>query len=595
MFKAFGKKEAKEDLREKYSYEALKSYVSDDLEHLRKYELDDKREDYRRKSLIKTSKNCGKGDLGAKLSMKDHILNLITKYGINENTIDYAISFKSPKTAEIKFYIILFQYKKSFKYKALGAIIKKYNLDEFRELDDEMVCVITEDDINKIYEYENVYITFEDKLEILVQLLYQDTKGLGVIDEIRDHFCDGLSLGVSGVPYDFVGKLSEMELRNDDFDVSKFKLSYESIWLYFEGKEIYLEFLSFGSQKELERVCRLMYHYKDAPQLTRRDGYGFNHMADLSRIAVFRPPFSEGWCAFIRKFDVDADLNTLISGENSDIIIELLDLIAKAKVKLAITGPQGTGKTTLLVAYIKKMYQNITLRVWEDYFESFLRLKMPRRNIMTIKKTGSINGEKGLDAMKKSNGQATIISEVAEDEVIRYIVKIALAASETVLYTNHSNTPEDLPQYLVTGAVNAGAFTNEDKALDEVLKTLGMDAHLYKSTEGERCIERLVEYVVEDTDDSFDILEIDKIKKLSTTEQKLDILLSLMTKMSITKSNTKKYSAVDIIHYDFENKKYVVVNKLSEKRKKEIMKNLLKKDGERFIQLVNKMEAQIAE
>ena len=588
MFKPKVKKQLSDsELRNKYSLFNLQEFVSNYLEHLRTYEIDDKREDYRRRNLIKISKNCGKGDLGAKLSMKSYILDLIcNNYGVNEDNINMIIDFYDVQTAQEKFDILLYVYKKEFKYKALETLIEKYNLSEFREVDGEISCSIIDEDIDKIYEEENPILSFEDKLNIIVQYIYQNTKGLGAIDEIRDQFCDGLSLGVSGVPFDFVSKLNEMTIKDSNADLSEYKISYDSIWLYYKGKEVHLKFSGFRSQHELERICRLMYQYKDAPQLTRRDGYGFNHMADLSRISVFRPPFSEGWCAFLRKFDFDPSLNSIITGNNCEMVIRLVNFIAKSKQKIAVTGQQGTGKTTLLIAVIKKMYANVTLRIWEDYFESFLRMKMPTRNIMTIKRTGGITGEQGLDSLKKSNGQMTIISEVAEDEVIKYIMKVALAASESIYFTNHSNSADELVSSFVDGLINTGASTNEEKAEVLVLKALDFDIHLYKSAEGVRCIERITEFVILD-DDKDDInTNILESTKNATQDQKMDMLLLLMSKMVDNGSNKRHYKAVDIIRYDFINNKYIMVNDISENRKNDIVKKLIEADKEKFLKFL---------
>ncbi|OPJ59767.1 ATPase, T2SS/T4P/T4SS family [Clostridium oryzae] len=597
-------KEGKDSLERKFSFEEVKKYTEDSLERLRRYESDisDLREfkkmEHKRRTLLKVAQNCGKGDIAAKEYMKRYITDLITiNYGINENNIDLVLNFNSPENVEDKFYIILFKYKKKYRYEALTKLLQEYRLDEFREINGDMACTILSEDIEKIFHIEKPLLTFEDKLNILVQKIYQETKGLGVIDELRDMFSDGLSLGVSGVPADFIGKLSDMEIRQNIDTLNDYNKSYESIWLYYNGKEIHLKFLSFGSQHELERVCRLIYRYHDAPSLTRSDGYGFNYMADLSRVAVFRPPFVEGWCAFIRKFDRDPELDTLFKGENYDIVKEFLHYLGRGKQKVVITGQQGTGKTTLLIAIIRRMYSNVTLRVWEDYFEAFLRLKMPNRNIMTIRKTAYIKGEKGIDALKKSNGQVTIITEAAEDEHIKYIVKVSEVASETILYTHHANNIDSLVSSLRNGAVNTGAFTNEDIAEAEVLKTLGFDVHLKKTPDGKRYIERITEFIIED--DGRDMYEeLINVEQSGDVQQQNKIMFEMIKEIYIANSKTRKrYKAVDIIRYDMDSGRYIVVNKLSDKKKKAIMNNLLLQDKSKFkafiITMENLMETEV--
>ena len=86
----------------------------------------------------------------------------------------------------------------------------------------------------------------------MVHRLYQLYKGNGVIDEIRDMHIDGVSGGVSGIPKDCAGNEESM------LDMPK---SYESVWIFFRGKSVHLSFLSFGSEKELIRVCKNIYKY----------------------------------------------------------------------------------------------------------------------------------------------------------------------------------------------------------------------------------------------------------------------------------------------------------------------------------------------
>ena len=64
--------------------------------------------------------------------------------------------------------------------------------------------VITDDEIGQIYDQENFHLAFTDKLEIVVQRLYQKYKGYSSIDEVRDMNIDGVSGGVSGLPESFL-------------------------------------------------------------------------------------------------------------------------------------------------------------------------------------------------------------------------------------------------------------------------------------------------------------------------------------------------------------------------------------------------------
>ena len=86
-------------------------------------------------------------------------------------------------------------YKNEFGNEALTNIINKYNLADLRYIKgNEKPCyVITEEDIDKIFEKENFILTYDDKLKVLVQRIYESYKGYSVIDEIREMNIDGVS------------------------------------------------------------------------------------------------------------------------------------------------------------------------------------------------------------------------------------------------------------------------------------------------------------------------------------------------------------------------------------------------------------------
>ncbi|ARC83098.1 type II/IV secretion system family protein [Clostridium argentinense CDC 2741] len=602
-FKSFFKKSKSQQIEtvEKFSLDRLKTYVESTIDSLLRNSIVDfaTEDDYekqlnRRKTLIGVSKKCGLGDIGAKQYMKSFIMDLITQsYGVNEENIDYIFNFSQPTTVQDMFEIILHKYKLQYNYEALNELIKHYELDTLKTRENgEIQCFITDEDIKYIFSKETFNFTFEDKLEIITQRLYQDYKGLGVIDEIRDQIIDGLSLGISGVPIDYVGKLLEMEVRLNKKTLDSYKMSYESIWLYNKGKEIHLEFLGFGSQRELERICKIIYKFNDAKQLSRADGYTFNTMADLSRVAVYRPPFAEKWCAFIRKYDFDGDLDTIIEGENSEIVKQLSSFLAKSKQKISVTGAQGSGKTTFLVALIKAMYANTTLRVWEDFFEAYLSLKLPNRNILAIRKTLTISGEKGLDALKKSNGQVTIIPEAAEDEVIKYLIKVALVASESVMFTHHAEDADELVEAFRNSAINTGAFSDENIAEKQILRVLNFDIHLktYQNGEkyGKRYIERITEFIRLD-EKPFP----DNLKGENDLNKKFDILYETVKMYFERMSGAKKYKAVNIVEYDTLNDRYIVKNNISQDRIKQIYNNLMSEDQEKFILFVKELDNMI--
>lgn len=342
-----------------YTLEKMIEFVKRRLDEITKINLYDiglseeelKRRKNKKYELKKALKGCTYGDVNDKKYVKELIFDLLYKeYGVSESNISKAIPFDIPSllTPQDKFDILLYQYKKDFGYEALTQIIKKYDLARLKYVQGETKpsYVITSEEIDEIYEKENPNLLFEDKLNVVVQRVYQHYKGYSSIDEIRDMNIDGVSGGVSGLPESFLSQVAQTDADYlDQILENKVPRACDSIWIMFSGKSIRLEFLSFGSESELKRVCQNIYKYNNPGQLSDTNGYKINEMKDGSRVVVVRPSMSETWAFFVRKFDVKrAALEQIIKEPGKEEAIDLLKYLVKGARIISLTGEQGCRK-----------------------------------------------------------------------------------------------------------------------------------------------------------------------------------------------------------------------------------------------------------
>ena len=353
--------EAKVDVDDKtYTLDKMIKFVKQRLDEITKINLYDiglseeelKRRKTKKYELKKALKGCTYGDVNDKKYVKELIFDLLSKeYGVNETNISKVIPFDTPSllTAQDKFDILIHEYKKSFGYEALTEIIKKYNLATLKFVDGESkpCYVITNEEIDDIYEKENFSISFTDKLEVVVQRIYQQYKGYSSIDEIRDMNIDGVSGGVSGLPESFISQVAQTDSADylTQIEEHKVQRACDSIWIMFHGKSIRLAFLSFGTEAELKRVCQNIYKYNNPGQLSDTNGYKINEMKDGSRVVVVRPSMSETWAFFVRKFDVKrATLEQIVLYPGKEDTIALLKYLVKGARIISLTGEQGCRK-----------------------------------------------------------------------------------------------------------------------------------------------------------------------------------------------------------------------------------------------------------
>ena len=588
--------EEKIDVDEKtYTLEKMTAFVKRRLDEITKVNLYDiglseeelKRRKNKKYELKKALKGCTYGDVNDKKYVKTLIYDLLLQeYGVTEINISKAIPFDIPSllTAQDKFDVLIYTYEKEFGYEALTQLIKKYDLATLKYIQGETkpCYVITKEEISDIYDKEQIQLTFKDKLNVVTQRIYQHYKGYSSIDEIRDMNIDGVSGGVSGLPESFLSQVAQTEsdYLNQVLE-NRVPRACDSIWIMFQGKSIRLEFLSFGTESELKRVCQNIYKYNNPGQLSDSNGYKINEMKDGSRVVVVRPSMSETWAFFVRKFDVKrATLEQIIKVPGKEDAINLLKYLVKGARIISLTGEQGCGKTTMLMAMIENIYETMNLRITETAFELHLRKIYPSRNILSMRETETVSGQDCLDVQKKTDGSVNIIGEVATDPVASWMIQSAQVASKFTLFTHHAKTFPDLVTALRNSMLRAGVFKDEKTAEEQVIQVLNFDIHLVKDFRGRRYIERVTECIPIENKNNYTFDH----RNEKTLEGKFDKFLDNVTNYFTKITDRETYKYVNIM--EFVDDGYVITNKISEKNLREMRNNMDESDQEEFDKFV---------
>lgn len=580
-----------------YSLSSMTSFVKDRLHQLTHSQLSDlglHDEEYRRRlhkrsELRRALKGCVSGDVLDKVYVKDFLKQLLVRdLGLNEANIDTAIPFENVTrlTAQDQFEIVLYMYKQRHGEDALSVLLETYDLARPRVIPgygEGGVYAVTAEDIAYMYESEQRPLLFTEKLDIVVQRIYQQYKGFSVVDEIRDQRIDGISGGVSGIhverdegqvkdhfPDDFLGLGS---MKGTEFPAT----GCESVWIFYRGVSLHLAFLSFGTTQELKRVCQNIYKYNHPGQLSEASGYKVNEMKDGSRVVVVRPPFAESWAFFVRKFDLPkASLEQLVTGSGSELVIGMLKYLMKGSRITAITGAQGSGKTTLLMAMVGHIYPTYTLRVQEMAFELHLRKIYSRRNILSFRETEHVSGQAGLDLQKKTDGTVNILGEVASDEVASWMIQMSQVASLFTVFTHHAKTFKDLVQSLRNSLLKSGVFRQEHIAEQQVISVINFDIHMKRDAYGNRFIERITECIPAEHGalPSFNGTEGDRLKR------SMGEFFELGSEHLRRSNEESYYIARNVIEY--QDGRYITASALSEHSIREMAEQMHPEDAEAF-------------
>jgi pilus assembly protein CpaF len=346
---------------------------------------------------------------------------------------------------------------------------------------------VSVEDLENCYQDMNIELTYEEQLDILARLVFQRYKGFGVLDTLLEMNINGCNVGTSGAVLDLDAVAKDPEK------------SVHAVWLYDRGRYVHLAFMNFQSEGELRRIIQLIVRYGSPGPLTAKRGYIVNNMHDKSRVMAMRPPVSEHWACFVRKFTLsDESLEYVIQKPgmtNTEIPMELIKYAMRGEVTTCFSGRQGSGKTTLMRAVVKYIDPRYNIRVLEMAPELYLREIYKTRNILSAQETPTVSATQVQDAFKKSDGAVSMVGEVATDAVALNMIQFAMTGSIFTAFTHHANTAKDLVLTLRNSICAAGNFSNMSVAEKQVIDAVRLDFHLDYGADGDRYVERLTEII----------------------------------------------------------------------------------------------------
>lgn len=511
---------------------------------------------YKRKARINEAlKNCVHGVDAAKALVIDLIRNFIAgKVPPEQVTALLGLDEESEPSNHVKFEILMYRYKKQYGKDALGKWIDKHNFDRERHATggdrvQDMAYYITVEDLNYAYAEEQIELDIEEQIDVLAILVYQQYKGFGILDTLREMNINGFNIGTSG---------SILSIGANSTLPKEFKAN-NSVWLYFRGKYIHLRFMNFGTEDEARRIIQLICRWNNPGPLTAKRGYLVNTMYDKSRVLAVRPPVAEHWAVFIRKFTIsDPSPEYLLIKEytnRGDLPIKLIEFLMRGCITCAVTGRQGSGKTTLMSSIIRYIDPRYTIRVLEMAPELYLREIYSTRNILSLQETTTVSAAECQDALKKSDAAVSIVGEVATDSIAARMIQMGMTASIFTIFSHHANTPKDLVLTLRNSLVNDGGFSNMETAEKQVLDVVKCDIHLDYTPDGKRYVDRISEIV--QLDEGIPYPEYDPE---SPTDS-----MNLITKEYYTRQTDRVgFTTRLIMKYDVATHTYYTVDRFSE-------------------------------
>ncbi len=349
---------------------------------------------------------------------------------------------------------------------------------DHRMLDEIVIQELSEDDI-----------TYATCIDVIVNIVFNKTKYLGVVGTIRDLDIDGFHFGTSGTTRYAVDGNWEAPYKDTN-----------SVWVQVNAKWVPFTFLDFGSVGEMARVVNLISSWGHMAPMSEKVPIKVNDAQDGSRISVGRPPAGESWAAFTRKFSVAVRKMQWLMDKpqvhNYQLPRKLIYYLMRAEETTAFTGQQNTGKTTMMASAIADV-NLVNIRVLEMSFELALREAYPDRDIWTVKNTDYVSAEELQDFLKKTDAYLSMVGEVATNTVAARMIQFCLVASAFTIFSHHGKDDNGLIGGLTNSLVACGEFENHDVAMDNVLDAIKNNVHLDFMTLPDDTVLRYTAYISE--------------------------------------------------------------------------------------------------
>ena len=370
--------------------------------------------------------------------------------------------------------ICLKDLKDEIKEENIDDIIKQYHIDYYHNVyggND------VDDPFYKLFENMvlSEYDDFEVKLDRLVQIIYQELYGLGVIDEICEGHID--ETGVNGKDY---------------------------VWIQVGGLKRKINGLFFQSNQVLARKVSTAISYDSKNDITASDPIVYCQRMNGSRVTAVVPPISKYPIINIRHFHLANVTKVDLVDKNTMTpeLVRFIELVFKGKPNFLIIGQQGSGKSTLLRVLLNEVSDAIGIGTIENMFELNLDDYYPQKNVVALQSTEKYPAAKLFELMLRQNRDIVLLGEIRSSEEAVETINAMLRQCRGSAATFHSSSPtravHDLRNLCMRSAQYKDFLTAQFDVADAI--DLILEGRLDYQT-GKRYINRVA--IVEANDENF--------------------------------------------------------------------------------------------
>lgn len=384
-------------------------------------------------------------------------------------------------------------------------------------------------------------LSYEQCIDVISILVYQNSKGYGKIDTLMQQNIDGLELGTVGA------------IRYRLLNANPNYVTERSCSIQLDAQWIHLSFINFGTVDEIKRLVLNVSNTEGSEALTIKRPTKVVDMYNGSRVTCIRPNVGATWGLFVRSFSagVISVKKWLDKPEvkNWEIVDKLLFYLCQCTENTAVTGQQNTGKTTLMKGLIG-YYPYFNIRVTEMSFELQLNEIYPDRNIFCTRNDEFTSATEVQDILKKTDGYLSMAGEIATNEVAANAMQFGLVASQATMFSHHGKDYMGLIEGLTNALLSSGQFNDRDSAQGLVLDVVKHNVHcdFHKKL---RVVDYIEEIVKGET-----IVPYQDIKVSSDVVSAIDQSTALNREFYQRTTDRVRYTSRKIIRFNHETNTY---------------------------------------
>lgn len=574
VYYIFTREVREERVEVRFSYDSLKQDVKDMINEyvgvsvagLGLAQQESQNQEAKRRAFATSVRECCSGNAGARDSVQEFIrIHLTRERGLNEQNIIHAIPFNRPNDMSAKHLMnAMILHFDGGEDKGFQVLLNEYNIaapkfDNFSNA----YYDITERDVRATFELIGIRLSLEEQIAVLVQGIYEDLFGLGAIDLLNQQkgSVEEIQIGMTGVQaksYNYKHNLVGMEKKQDVVS------SKDAIHVLIHGEVVRMSYLSFGTEDEKQRVIRNLIKGCDAGELTIKNPKISVDAVDGRRLNVGRPPFTDAWVGFVRKFDsvVISSLDEMYTDVgDGEIAVGILRQLVRAGFGIVFTGEMASGKTSLFRAALKETRPDLSIRTIEaGSFELDTRQHLPGRNTLAMRITEWTPEEDVLAFARKTTGNCFCIGEINSLRMAVLTMAVSKISLQTMSSAHYVTTEEMIADF-TNANLCTGGYTSEKLAEMDAVRALGFDVHI-KKRNGKRYISSITEIIPEfnfNRGFSDDVAITDNNAPVQMVEA--------LREMRVLMGRTKTYSLRKILEYDEDKDTYICYDAPSEARR----------------------------